>query len=138
MKVISIKDLPFFLVFALPISFYAILTKWSIAEGILDVLFSVILYIVIPAFLFTFPFLIFVIIHRTSRAKGQVKSNMPFIISYIVIAVLDISASAMGAFETATGAPGSALNAVSLYYLPFVNILIIILLYPACRALEKE
>ena len=127
-QIVSVKDIRYVVVFAVPILFFAILMDWSV-EGIDEILFEIIPLLFLPMFLFTVVIYLILYFDRKQRKTEKVKSNKPFIVSYLAIAIFDVLFSGLSALETYKGAPGSGFNVLILLYLPFLNIIIFTLVY---------
>lgn len=125
---VSIKDYKYFVPFVMPILFFAVLMDWSI-DGFGDIVFGIIPLLLFPAFLFFLPIYFFLYWHRKLKMLGRIKNNTPFVVSYVAVVLFDLLLSGFGAIDTYKGVSGSALNGIMLFYLPFLNIFIIVLLY---------
>jgi tellurite resistance protein TehA-like permease len=124
----SLKDVNYFVVFSVPILFFAVQMDWSF-DGISDLVFGLLLFLVFPAILFILQVYCFLHLDRKLRQAGRVKSKTPFVISYCAIVIFDLLISAQGALDTYRGVSGSAFNVIMLFYLPLINIIIIALIY---------
>lgn len=136
-QIVSIKDLRYVAVFTVPILFFAVLMDWSV-EGIDDILFEITPLLFLPMFLFTVVIYCILYFDRKQRKSEKVKSKKPFIVSYLAIAVFDVLFSGLSALETYKGVSGSGFNVLILFYLPFLNIFIFVLIYAVVQIIMKK